>query len=186
MKARNKIIIFLIVFGISLFGIVEGVIKPKMDKSNKQYLENQQDPLFHDIESVLKYKNKYMGDASNISNLFYTLPLSDSETKFELFPDELRAEVNYRTTVLDIGEEKVKKSLIYNSTVAFALIDNLEAINFNFTGESYKVLRKDVEKWYEAELSSLTEKDTWNKLVQNKLSYNEYVREFERTILKKE
>jgi hypothetical protein len=182
MKTRNKIIVLLAIMGIVLFGIVQCVIIPK----NKQYIAQQQNPTTHDVNSILKYKNKYMGNFSNMANLFHTLPLNNIPMSFELFPDKLTAQVNYKDTIENINENKVNKALIYNSTVAFALIDNLEAINYNFTGIKYKVLRSDVKKWYGKDISDLLKKDIWKSKVQDKLNDNEYVNNCAKAILKKQ
>jgi hypothetical protein len=116
-----------------------------------------------------------MGNASNFANLFSSLPLSNADRTFQLYPDTWTAEVNYKDTVMHIGEERVNRAIIYNATAAFALIDNLETIRFYFTGENYEVIRTDVEKWYGAKASSLLEKGTWEKSVQSKLRDPEYV-----------
>jgi len=186
MKTRNIIIIILTIIGITLFGIIQGIVIPQKAQNEQQYISEQKDPLTHDFKNVIKYKNKYMGNSSNIINLFRSLPLNDIRMSFELFPDTLTVEVNYKETVLGIGENKVNKALIYNSTAAFALIDNLEAINYKFTGASYKVSRSETEKWYGAKLSTLTEKDVWNKEVQSSLDDNEYLQKCTKAILQEE
>jgi hypothetical protein len=186
MKTRNIFIIILMVIGITFFGIVQGIVIPRNTQNKQQYISEQKDPLTHDFKSVIKYKNKYMGNISNVSHLFRSLPLNEIGMSFELFPDTLTVEVDYKETVLGIGENRVNKALIYNSTAAFALIDNLEAIDFKFTGASYKVSRSEAEKWYGVKLSTLTEKDVWTKVVQSKLYDNEYVQKCTKAILQKE
>ena len=185
MKARDKIIVCLAIMGIVLFGLVQGVIIPRNDRKNVQYMAQQQNPTTHDLNSILKYKNKYMGNSSNIINLFHNLPLNNVPMSFELLPDKLRLEVNYKDTIENINENKAKKALIYNSTVAFALIDNLEGINYNFTGLTYKVSRSDVEKWYGQKLSDLLKSEEWKSKVQDKLEENEYVNGFTKAVLKR-
>ncbi len=175
MKTRSKIILCLLVIAVVLFGAVQGIIVPKLVRSGQQSGIKLQDPSTHDFDSILKYKNKYMGNASNFANLFYSLPLNDVEMTFHLFPEELTGEVNYKKTINAIGEDKVERAIIYNATTAFVLIDNLEAVAFNFEGSSYKVLRSDVEKWYGVNLQTLAEKSVWEKTVQNKLSDDDYV-----------
>ena len=176
MKTRNKVIICVSIIGVVLFGLVQGYIIPQKSLQDQQYMVKQRSPITHDLKSILKYKNKYMGNSSNIINLFYTLPLSDLGMSFQLFPEKLMADVNYKAAVSNIDREKLSESLIYNSTAAFALIDNLEAINFNFTGTSYKVLRTDAQEWYGCKLSELVKtNDVWKLKVQDKLADNEYV-----------
>lgn len=41
-----------------------------------------------------------------------------------------------------MGEQRVKSSLIFNLTAAFAPIDNLKIIDYNFSDTSYKVKRE--------------------------------------------
>jgi hypothetical protein len=184
MKTRNKIIVSLAVIGIVLFGIVEGVVIPKNNQKKAEYLAEQQNPTTHDLNSILKFKTKYMGDASNIVNLFNKLPLNNTSMSFELFPGKLTAEIKYKDSIENINEDKVNKALIYNSTAAFALISNLEAINYNFTDRDYKVLRSDIEKWYGEDLSGMLNSEEWKNKVQNKLQDSEYVINCTKAILK--
>jgi hypothetical protein len=172
MKTRHQLHISLVVLITALLGILQGCVTPQV-ADNK--IAAQQDPLTHDITSTLTYKNPYMGNASNLANLFSSLPLSNTDRSFQLYPDTLTAEVNYKETVMNIGEEKVNRALIYNATAVFALIDNLDAIRFDFAGESYKATRSDVEKWYGVDVSTLVDKGSWEKLVQSKLHDPEYV-----------
>ncbi|MEQ6378330.1 DUF4825 domain-containing protein [Bacillaceae bacterium S4-13-58] len=134
----------------------------------------QQEPATHDLNSILEYKNKYMGNASNVSNLFQHLPLSNVGMNFELHPENLEIEVNYKDTVWNIGEEKVKSSLLYNSTAAFALIDNLKIIDYNFSGASYQVKSADVESLY-SDFNNILEKENWSNYVQSKMNDLQYV-----------
>ncbi|MBP1157383.1 MULTISPECIES: DUF4825 domain-containing protein [unclassified Paenibacillus] len=183
MKARNKFIMGLIVVGIALFGMVQGIIIPQIAQNEQQYAAAQQDPLTHDFENILKYKNKYMGNAGNVSNLFRSLPLNNVDRSFQLYPDTYTVQVNYKESIGDIGEDQLDRGLIYNSTAAFALIDNLEAIHFHFSGASAKVLRSDVERWYGVKASTLAEQGNWRNRVQSKLVDEEYVRQCKEAIL---
>ncbi|MBW9151729.1 DUF4825 domain-containing protein [Clostridium estertheticum] len=185
MKTRNSIIIGLAIMGIVLFGLVQFNVIPRNNQKNNQYMVQQQNPITHDLNSVIKYRNKYMGNSSNITNLFHKLPLSNIKMSLELFPNKLTAEVKYNDTIANINENKVNKALIYNSTVAFALIDNLQVINYNFTGSAYKVSRLDVEKWYGRELPGLLKKEEWKSKVQDKLEDNKYVSDFIKAVLMK-
>lgn len=182
MKNRNRIIICLLVIGIALFAAVQFIVIPHNNAERNKYLAAQQEPATHDISSILKYKNKYMGNASNDANLFHHLPLSNVEINFELFSDNLELEVNYKDTVRNIGEEKVKSSLLYNSTAAFALIDNLKVIDYNFFGASYQVKRADIESLY-SNFSNILEKENWSNYIQGKMNDHQYVEDaFQRVI----
>ncbi|MBU5483985.1 DUF4825 domain-containing protein [Clostridium sp. MSJ-11] len=177
-KRRNFIIIILLVFGISAFGITEFIIKPRQEEKRAKYRLEQQNSLTHDFKGLFKYKTKYMGDSSNIVNLNYSLPLGNVPRTNEIDSDNLEYIINYEESALKIGKEKVKTDLIYNATANFALIDNLEAITFNFTDSSYKIARNDVEDWYKIDLSSLVDETKWSKEIQEKLEEKNYVDEF--------
>lgn len=175
MKGRNRIIICLAIIGIGLYLIVYGIIIPQNNQKKDEYIASQNNPITHDIDSIIKYKSKYMGDISNIVNLFYNLPLNNISRDFELFPDKLTVEVNYEEKVENIDKDKLDKALIYNSIAVFALIDNLQEINYNFTDSSYKFLRSDVEKMVGEDLSSLLIKTEWKIKVQDKLQSGQYL-----------
>lgn len=176
MKNRNKWIIGLLVIGISLFVVVQFVVIPHQQAKQHQYLAAQQEPATHDLSTVLKYKSKYMGDASNDANLFQNLPLSNTEMNFRLFSDKLELEVNYKDTIWNIGEEKVKRSLLYNSTAAFALINNLQEIDYNLSGAAYRVKRIDIEALY-SDFANILNANTWKTSVQTKMNNSQYVDE---------
>lgn len=186
MKTRNNIIIALAIIGIVFFGLVQFIVIPNNNRRYYKYMVQQQDPITHDISNVLKYRNKYMGNFSNTANLFYKLPLNNIKMTFELFPDKLTTEVKYKDTITNINGDKVTKALIYNSTVAFALIDNLQVLNYNFTGSSYKVSRSVVEKWYGQDLPGLLKKEEWKSKVQDKLEDSKYVNDCSKAILIKQ
>lgn len=65
--------------------MVEGYLKPEAEAKEEQYRMEQRNPLTHDFENVLPYKHKYMGDAGNLGNLNYHLPLSDIPKTFSFF-----------------------------------------------------------------------------------------------------
>jgi len=174
MKARNRIIICLAIIGVALCFIVYGIVIPRGNQKKDEYIENQKNPITHDLDSILEYRNKYVGNMSNTTNLFKNLPLYYITNSFEVFPDKLTVEVNYKETIENNDKDKFEKALIYNSIAAFALIDNLEEINYNFIDLSYKFLRNDVEKLVGEDLSSLLTKDEWRIKVQDRLENGEY------------
>lgn len=183
-KARNEVIIALIIIGAVIFLGINFYVMPTMDSNRKKYYKAQKQPETNDIENIKKYKNKYMGNASNDINLFRNLPLSDVPMTFNLYPYDFGIEVNYKKKVSDIGELRTMKSLAYNSTAAFALIDNLKKISYKFQDRKYTITREEIESWYGVKLSSLLYKDKWETSVQSKLKDATYVEHFKTSILK--
>lgn len=204
MKNKNRLIIGLLIVGIALFSIVQFVIVPQYNAKAEQYLSEQLEATTHDINYILPYKNEYMGNNSNMANLFLHLPLATSKMKFQLFPDSFTIQVDYEDTLLNVGKEsaahkslaasgskdelnqiyenEVEKSLIYNSTAAFALIDNLEHIIYHFSDVSYKVDRDEVEVLYN-EFAKILNEANWKSEVQNPLKDSGHVADIAKEIL---
>ena len=119
----------------------------------KEPCTNPFDPNISDISKLLKYKNKYMGNTSNLINLFWRLPLSKYDMNFEFKSNEFLLIINYNNSTSYINEDNtkekyVKSSLIYNSLMAFTLIDNLEELTYNFMDYSYSISKSDVLEMY--------------------------------------
>ena len=134
--------------------------------------------MTHDITSIEDYKNLYIGNASNVGNLFWNLPLNNVDMKFEIDSEACTLTVNYLDTVWNIGEEKVQRDLIYNSVAAMAAIDNLSGITYNFSGDSYSFERTQIEDVFGTPLSNLLEQEKWRNDVQDKLKDTDFVEQF--------
>lgn len=178
MKKNNFIIIILVVIGVLGYAFVEGYIKPRIESDNEKYYLEQREPLTHDFSSVLKYKNRYMGNASNLINLNYNLPLCNIERMYQLYPKRLTAEINYKVKPESINRDKLNRVLVYNSTANFVLIDNMKVLKMNFIGASYTITRASVEKWYCTSLKTLRNEKIWKNKVQSKLVDKDYVAKF--------
>ncbi|MBS4219828.1 DUF4825 domain-containing protein [Bacillus sp. FJAT-49711] len=178
MSRLGKWIIVLLVFGLILFAAVQFVIIPKQNAAAEQYLVDQKKPLTHDVEYIKQYKNPYMGNAANTTQLFGHLPLYDMLKDFELKSDDLTVIVNFNKSTTGINTQLLDQSLIYNSTAAFALIGNLEKIEYYFADKTIEVNRKSIETRYE-NFNELTEStETWNEQVRSPLKDHEYVKDF--------
>ena len=101
------------------------------------------------IDNIIKYKNKYVGNNSNDGNLLNSLPLSEYGLVFEIDSENLGLIVDYHITDWYINDDMyVERALIYNSVSIFSLIDNVQYINYNFAGKSYKIERTKVQELY--------------------------------------
>jgi hypothetical protein len=185
MKTRNKAIILLSMVGAILFILVQVVIIPRNNRAKQNYIMSQKNPTSHDLNSILKYKSKYIGDISNVSNLFHNLPLNDGQLSFKLIPESLILQVNYKDLERRHSAEDIERGLMYNSTAAFALIDNLNEIDYSVDTLSYKVTRTEFENWYNVKLPMLLEESNWKEKVQDKLKDNNYVKNFANKLLKR-
>ena len=101
------------------------------------------------IRNLLNYRSPYIGDNSNDGNLLNALPLSEFGFVFEIDPDGMGLTVDYHTTDWYFNDDLyIEKALVYNSVCIFLLIDNVEYINWNFSGSSYHITREAVEAGY--------------------------------------
>ncbi|QAA33189.1 DUF4825 domain-containing protein [Clostridium manihotivorum] len=185
MKTRNKAIILLSIVGVILFILVQGVVIPRNNRAKENYIMAQKNPTSHDLKSILKYKSKYMGDISNVSNLFHNLPLNDGQLSFKLIPENFILQVNYKDLEKRYSTEDIERGLMYNSTAAFALIDNLKQIDYSVDTVNYKVARNEFERLYNVKLPMLLEDSTWKEKVQDKLKDNSYVKNYSSNLLRK-
>ncbi|WP_166462420.1 DUF4825 domain-containing protein [Psychrobacillus vulpis] len=123
----------------------------------------------HNFEKVLAYENDYMGNASNMGNLFNNIPLSSYKDNIELDSDAFTFIINYDTT----SDEEAEKAVIYNATAAFVLVKNLEVINMRFLNNSYVVTRENVEEWFGGDLKELIDPSMFKEKVQKPLLKSE-------------
>lgn len=155
-----------LVVGISLVLLLGVVyVLSNNQKQVKHEDVEQQSAETHHFKKVLAYENEYMGNNSNITNLFNNLPLSNHRDFVELEPDTFTLVVNYNASVDD-------KTIIYNTTVAFVLIKNLEVIEMRFSDQSFVVTRENVEQWFGDDFDSLKDPEVFNEKVQKPLIEN--------------
>ena len=178
MTKKSKIIIGLLSVAAVLFCLIQFWIIPANQAKREAYAQNQTDALTHDITSIEDYKSPYIGNASNVGNLFWNLPLNNVDMKFEIDSETCTLTVNYLDTVWNIGEDKVQRDLIYNTVAAMAAIDNLSGITYNFSGDSYSFERTQIEDIFGAPLSNLLEPEKWKNDVQDKLKDTDFVEQF--------
>lgn len=131
------------------------------------------------IDNIIQYKNKYVGNNSNDSNLINNLPLSEYGYVFEIDSLNFGLIIDYHITGWYINENHyLEKSLLYNSVSIFALINNVNELTFNFSGESYKVNRKQIEELYpnyDDIVNDEINKENFNKYLENKMNDNDFV-----------
>lgn len=141
------------------------------------------------IDNIIKYKNKYVGNNSNIGNLLYNLPLSEYGLAFEVDLEKYGITVDYNTTDWYNNENLyIEKGLIYNSVSIFLLIDNVEYIEYNFSGSSYKITRKQIEREYPNYLEIKQDninKDNFNRCVEQRMNDYDFVQKQFETLFNK-
>lgn len=180
MQKKNRWIIALLVTGLILFLTVQGVVKPYLNKQKLVYEEQQHDPLTHDFSALLPYKNPYMGNAGNLSNLNHRLPLfRELNFTLQLYPNDLHAELHFSEPSALLDPTTTAQAFVYNVTANFALIDNLQLLTFRFPDQTYTFSRQLVEQWYDQDtLDVLQKEEEWESKVRSQLRNTEGVRQF--------
>ena len=133
------------------------------------------------IDNILKYQNKYVGDNSNTGNLISNLPLSEYGYVFEIDSNNLGLTIDYHITDWYINDEMyIERALVYNSVSLFSLIDNLQYVTYNFTGNSYTIKREKVQEIY-PNYSKINEnginKDNFNIYLENKMNDDVFIKD---------
>ena len=142
------------------------------------------------IDNILKYQSKYIGDNSNTGGLIENLPLSEYGYVFEINSQDCRLTIDYHFTDW-YGNDNlyVEKSMIYNAASIFALIENVQYINFNFSGSAYCITRNIFEQNYPKRKKVLQraqiDKNNFNQYVEMKMNDTIFVEDifdiFEKT-----
>lgn len=134
------------------------------------------------IHNIIKYKNPYIGNNSNTGNLLNSLPLSEYGFVFEIDADNRGLIIDYHTTDWYHNEEfYIDKTLVYNAVSTFSLIDNLEYIQFNFSGSTYSITRDAIIQNYPYFEKILTtsgiNQENFNLYVEQKMNDNAFVQD---------
>ena len=122
-----------------------------------------------------------IGNNANTGNLIGSLPLSEYGYVFEI-KEDLGLIINYHITGWYINENYyLEKSIVYNSISIFALIDNVNYIEFNFSGKSYEVSRDSVVNnfsYFNEIVEDGVSKDAFNKYVEARINDNSFIEDF--------
>lgn len=183
-KAKFVIIISIIavILGMTFFQLY---LIPKFSDDNLENVTNDTDAITQDFDNMLIYKTKYMGNNSNIININNNLPLSNIKKSFSIHPETFAVEINYDVKASSIEQKKFEQAIVYNATVNFALVGNLESLNLNFNDITYTISRSSLENWYGVNLSSFENIDKLKKRVQSKLSNKTYLDKFMSEVVQK-
>lgn len=178
MKTKNKVLLILLAIVVVSFCVIKFYIIPEREKQQIVYTEQQQDAYTHDIKSIKDCKSPYIGNASNVGNLFERLPLSNTGRKYEIDSDNCTLTVYYLDFTIDIGESKIQQDLLYNTVAAMASIDNLSGITYKFYDKEYTFSREQIENVYGNDLASLLDEKTWQEKVQSNITDTSVLEKF--------
>lgn len=115
---------------------------------------------------LFQYKNAYVGDNSAVINIVNRSMQSDNFKGLELKTKETPYGIilNYDGSE---SEKNDKRTVIYNATYLFALIQNAEWITFNFDHQEYEITKDALIKWYGEDFSTFQSEEELKTLIQN-------------------
>ncbi len=134
-----------------------GVLFHQMTKMNRSIpieAQKQVEPFSYEHFLSLKcYHTLYIGDNSKVSNIIGSLPLSEYGYSIEILSEIFQLDVYYHDVdwninTLNNDETYIHKAILYNALVGFSCIDNMESIQFNFSGSSYLVTKEQFNTWF--------------------------------------
>ena len=162
MRKRNIVIVVLFMMGMILAAAaIFGTHEFGRQKS-KQW--NEQFSITGNQWNLIKnYQSQYMGDSSNIVGLFYHLPLGSEKLTYQIDSEAFVFEIDYEQGLAQVGihnhnvskeknynekkdrkkgEREAYQAMIYNSVIAFSLIDNLQGIRYRFKDHCFFITRE--------------------------------------------
>lgn len=177
MKRKQIWIVLLLTLGLALAAAAVFWLLPAQERQQAQQRAAQTDARTHDFVAVRTYASPYVGNISNTVNLFYHLPLGDVPARFEI-GDDASLCVRYQAALAELDAAKARRDLVYDSAAAFALIDNLSAVCYEFSDGSYAFTRAQMEAALGAPLSELRDGAAMHDRVQARLGDVEFVASF--------
>lgn len=136
-------------------------------------------------EDIFQYKDSLVGDNSAVGAIISQLPFEKYYQEFALKTKEepygilLKYDINAESPALN--DENMKELALCNSAYLFTLVKNVEWVQYDFGNQKLKVNKKELQKWYGKELSSIPSEKDLKKLLQERLSdKNEITQYFEK------
>lgn len=140
-------------------------------------LADEQTKLDESIYNLVDYyQETYVGDNSSIGGILHELPLGNSIESFSLGTAErpYSITVNYSESkvIKRLSGDDLKKVLEYNSTALFALVKNVDMLEFNINGNMpFRCVktREEIQLTYAEPLSKyVINSDIWKSEVLKK------------------
>ena len=107
------------------------------------------------------------------------LPLRWKERKFEVSDDTIKITygVSYKDVVRAYDDENyVKEAMINNASVIFTTVSDACSVEIRYTDYMYSISKEKLQEVYNiSNFDEVIEKDSWIKLVSNKLTSDEFV-----------
>ena len=178
MNKRAILVICLLLAAALLFCGIRFWLIPAGNVKEDEYEKRQNDALTHDITTISEMKEIYLGDATAVTQLFCALPLRENRITYAIDGEEGSLTVAYEAEVQTLGEDAIRRDLVYESAAAMACIAALRRVEYRFDDAVYVFTREEVEAVFGAPLSNLLEEERWKPQVQDRLRDTAFVNSF--------
>lgn len=127
------------------------------------------------VDTLIKYKNPYVGDASNVGNLISQLPYAEFRQGMSLQTENTPYGITakYDFTASDINLSLVESNLNNNALVMFALIDNVDLIDFDLTTDNgeqkLQFTREKIQQNYDKDLREYATEESELEILLNSI-----------------
>lgn len=99
---------------------------------------------------LFEQQGTYLGDNSSVRDIVQQLPYGNHLKKMELETKDKPYQLTLRYAGYEEGqvEQKSNRTAIYNATVLFTLIPNVDQVNMTIEDASYHFTKQQLRDWY--------------------------------------
>lgn len=148
-----KIILIMIILGYAFMFFITQYLYTNTNSNTitKQVMIND---IFTDdyLEMLSTFEGMYVGDNVSISHLFDELPLADIPHLYHI--EENKLNVDYKDTLWYLNDQEelyIEKYVLYNATVAFTCISNMNELTMRFSDQSFTFTREYIDSIYDSQ-----------------------------------
>jgi beta-lactamase regulating signal transducer with metallopeptidase domain len=110
----------------------------------------------NDLNNMLKHRSRYIGDASNVSNLLSKLPYGDRKNGISLDTDSRPYGITVNYNLEDADKiQNIKPVLLDNALILFSLVENVETVHFNILSANryeFQFTRAEMQEYFDKDL----------------------------------
>ncbi|MEI5906788.1 DUF4825 domain-containing protein [Bacillus spongiae] len=135
-------------------------------------------PMNNSNIELFDYKESYIGDNSAVGAIIAKLPAGKSLYNYSLETDEKPFGLAIQYKDSSLNEVDMNETIMYNATFLYALIQNVDRIQFDFQHRVYVVYREDLQKWYSKDLREFETEQKLKEFISEYIRNTEKVEEF--------
>ncbi len=134
----------------------------------------------NDQVDLFEWDGSFVGDNSAVINLANQLMHHDKmeSVALQTTKEPYGIQLVYSNIEANQLEDEYRKTVLYNATYIFTLIDNAELLTFQFDEKTYTLEKTELEKWYGQDLDLFEEEEALHQLLESTLANEEKIIDF--------